>query len=124
MAFTYHQKSGLLEHNGIALGMGYSGHDDGVNNPAMQNIRDIGPIPCGKYTIRGAVTHPHLGPVAMELLPYSTNQMFLRSEFFIHGDNSAGNRSASHGCIIMDRKVRGSIAAAVEGGENKLEVVA
>jgi hypothetical protein len=33
-----------------------------------------------------------------------------RDGFLIHGDNKLGNRSASHGCIILDRVTRQKIA--------------
>lgn len=123
MSFTYHQSTGLLEHNGLVLGKGYSGHGDGINNAAMQEVHDIGPIPCGKYRIGPQQTHPKLGPVAMPLQPYPMNEMFGRSAFFLHGDNSKGDRSASHGCIILDRKVRGAVSAAQAMGDDVLEVV-
>lgn len=124
MSFLYHQATGLLEHNGISLGSGYSGHGPGINNPAMQQVRMIGPIPSGTYNMQQPTMHPELGPISMELQPWSTNQMFLRDGFFMHGDNSKGDRSASEGCIIMDRIVRGMVSASVLDGDNKLEVVA
>jgi hypothetical protein len=45
----------------------------------------------------------------MNLDPLPGTDMFGRSLFRIHGDNSAHN--ASHGCIILSRKLRDQIAA-------------
>lgn len=125
MNFLYSQSTGLLEYDEEQIARGYSGHGAGLNNPAMQNVRMVGPVPQGKYTICPANdAHPHLGPVAMELTPWNGNAMFLRSGFFIHGDNAEMNHTASDGCIILPRDVRERIAALVAAGENELEVTA
>lgn len=112
MPFTYHQSTGLLGHNGLALGKGYSGHGEGV-----------GPIPCGTYRIDIPSNHPDLGPVAMHLTPYPMNEMFGRSGFFMRAGKGKDDRSASEVGIVMDRKVRGEVAAAVLAEDNVLEVV-
>ena len=44
-----------------------------------------------------------------------------RSAFLVHGDNSAGNHSASHGCIILNRIVRDRMR---RSGDMGLEVTA
>src|SRR4051812_11896240 len=50
--WTYIQKSGrLLDANLQLVGIGYSGHDVGKNNPAMQSVSNTGPLPCGVYDI-------------------------------------------------------------------------
>jgi len=46
-------KTGELVRDGKVIGIGYSGgnkgrNPEGKNNPAMQHVHDIGPIPCGK----------------------------------------------------------------------------
>lgn len=122
--FLYSQSTGELHHNGVLIGVGYSGHGDGLNNPEMQNIRRVGPIPRGFYTIQPPSVHPLLGPIAMELLPYSTNTMFMRDDFFFHGDTKKMNHTASDGCIVAAELIRKYIAAAVLAGDNQLEVVA
>lgn len=121
--FTYSQSTGEFSRLGRVLCIGYSGNGAGLNNPDMQNVRMHGPLPRGTYTIQPPSVHPKLGPVAMALLPYSTNQMFLRGDFFLHGDNSEMNHTASDGCIILPHEVRAGIAADVLGGDNTLEVV-
>ncbi len=45
--WTYAQKTGSLLQDGQAVATGYSGFDEGKNNPAMQAIHDVGPIPQG-----------------------------------------------------------------------------
>jgi hypothetical protein len=125
MGFRYSQSTGSLLHNGALLGTGYSGHGAGLNNPSMQNVHATGPLPQGLYIIRPPSTlDPHLGPLAMPLEPYNGNTMFLRGDFFIHGDNAAMNHTASDGCIIMAHEIRQAIAAAVAAGDNQLEVTA
>jgi Protein of unknown function (DUF2778) len=110
--WTYNQASGSLSHQGQQVGSGYSGHDDGtmlgVNNPSLQNVPNVGPIPQGQWTIGEAVDHPTLGPVAMPLTPNIGTDTFGRGGFWVHGDSIefAGLEEASHGCIIMPRTVR------------------
>lgn len=120
--WTFSQTTGVITHNEIAIGRGYSGRGEGVRNPAMQNVPMVGPCPQGIYTIGNAATDPHLGPVAMRLQPAANNQMFGRSGFFIHGDNANLNHTASEGCIILERNIRTGIAAAVLQGDNTLHV--
>jgi type VI secretion system (T6SS) effector TldE1-like protein len=98
--YTYHQSTGLLARNGATVLTCYAGHGAGVNNPAMQNQHDIGPLPQGRYVMTALVDSPHTGLATIILDPHPANQMFGRSGFRIHGDNSAANRTASNGCII------------------------
>ena len=109
--WTYIQTSGVLSHNGQQDGSGYSGHGDGINNPAMQSVSNVGPIPQGQWTIGEAVNDPKLGPVAMPLTPNIGTDTFGRGGFFIHGDSIefAGLEEASHGCIILSRTIREQI---------------
>jgi hypothetical protein len=118
--WTYEQATGNLSHDGQPVGTGYSGHDAGVDNPAMEGVSCTGPLPCGTYSIAAPVTHPKLGPIAMRLTQTS-GESFGRGGFFVHGDNSLGNESASEGCIILPRAVRMQIAAS---GDQALTVVA
>ena len=120
--FTYERSSGIMRHDGIAIGgPGYSGHGVGLNNPAMSDVKDVGPLPAGLYLICVFVDHPIVGQLAAELIPHSDNEMFGRSGFFIHGDNAAMDHTASDGCIILARGQRELIAAA-PAGDNVLEV--
>lgn len=120
--WTYQQSTGKLLRNGIDVATGYSGHGEGLNNPAMQQVRMVGPAPRGTYTIGPAHTHPHLGPIAMQLTPDAGNEMFGRSGFFIHGDNEQMNHTGSDGCLIFSRGTRAGISAAGQDVGNTLEI--
>lgn len=110
----YEQASGRLlvadGENLSRLGTGYAGQPPYVNSPEAQGLKARGPIPRGRYRVERPFDHVRLGPVAMFLAPERGNDMQGRSGFFIHGDNSLANQTASHGCIILPRKVREKIA--------------
>jgi hypothetical protein len=109
VTWSYQQSTGKVAHDSATAGFGYSGHGAGLNDPAMEAEPDIGPIPAGRWTIGPPKTPPdHLGPLAMPLTPVGFDPHG-RSAFFIHGDNAAGNRSASHGCIILGPAIRAQI---------------
>lgn len=87
------------------IGTGWSGQGEGVDNPDMESVHNVGPIPKGLYTIGEAYHHPHLGPITMDLYPYPANNMFDRSAFRIHGaaagDTLITPGLSSEGCIIL-----------------------
>ena len=120
--WEYRQSTGKLTNDSEAGSVCYSGHGSGVNNPAMQDAAMVGPIPVGSYTIGAPSTHPKLGPLAMALTPNPGTDTFGRSGFFMHGDNSALNHSASEGCIIASHNQRLIVAAAVAAGDDQLAV--
>lgn len=107
--------------SGTLLGVGYAGTGAGRNNHAMQDVRNIGPLPCGRYTLRPPIPfwdgtgakpkHKKLGawPV-IPLEPLDSNEMYGRSAFLIHGDNAA--HDASEGCIILGPMERNALAKA------------
>lgn len=111
MTWVYSQSTGELRRDGILIGVGYSGHGDGLNDPADQQVRNVGPIPQGMYTIGPAFTHPAAGPVTMRLTPGPKTETFGRDGFLIHGDSASQDHSASRGCIIMPRVVRAAVSA-------------
>lgn len=103
--WVYEQRTGrLFADSGVLVGVGYAGTSHGRNNPEMQNVIDVGPLPCGDYVIGPAYDHPRLGPVTMNLTPDPANAMFGRDDFRIHGNNPEND--ASLGCIVQDRLVR------------------
>lgn len=112
MSWTYKQNSGELNApDGQFVVSGYAGgakgaHPEGRNNPAMQDQHDIGPLPCGFYTMGEPREHSILGPYAIPLIPDASNEMFGRSAFYMHGDRIDAPGTASDGCIIMPRNVR------------------
>ena len=112
-SWTYVQTSGeLFRPDGTICAVGYSGRGDGLNNATFQSIENIGPLPQGSYILGQAKDHPMLGPEAIPLIPSPTNNMFGRSHFYCHGDNQHHDKSASEGCIIMDRPTRNELAQA------------
>ena len=124
--WTYNQRSGeLFKSDGELVAAGYSGFPpDGKNNPSAQAEPNIGPIPCGMYTIGLPecvnTPGPH-GPFVLPLTPDPSNEMFGRSGFLCHGDSIAHAGSASHGCLIFPRQIREAIAGS---GDDRLRVVA
>ena len=120
--WTYAQKTGDLRQDGEVVGRGYSGFDNGKNNPAMQAVHDVGPIPQGEWTITGPPfnTAEH-GPFVLRLEPASATNTFGRSGFLMHGDSIHAPGTASRGCIIMQRTLREQVW---DSGDTDLEVVA
>ncbi len=116
--FNYAQTTGLLDQDGAPVGMGYSGHAEGRNNPAMQAIHNVGPIPQGLYAIGPAFDTDTHGPHVMALTPVGHDALG-RSGFLMHGDNI--RHDASQGCIIMLRTVRDLVSNSVD---KQLTVVA
>jgi hypothetical protein len=127
MAWIFFQKTGRLYHNADVY-VGYSGHDAGRNNPAMENVKGIGPVPRGNYTMYGVHSSEKTGPVTIRLRPDDATRARIEAmgrdpdSFEIHGDNAEGN--ASHGCLIFIRVVRMLIAAAINTEDDQLRVEA
>ena len=119
--WTWRQSDGVLLKDGVENASGYSGHDDGRNNPARQDVANGGPLPQGQYTIEAPVDTATHGPFVLRLDPDPANEMHGRAGFLIHGDSLADAGEASHGCVILARVVRERIAAS---GDTALEVVA
>lgn len=115
------ERDGKLVFEGKGHGAGYSGNGAGLNNPAMEGVRGIGPLPEGRYRMTELrLTGASTGPYTIVLVQVS-GESHGRSAFRIHGDNSKGDQSASHGCIILPPLVRRQIW---ESGDHDLEVVA
>lgn len=117
---TYKQSTGeLFDATGERIGIGYAGHGEGTNDPAMESIANIGPLPRGRYFIGPAYDHPKLGPVTMNLTPQGGTDTLGRAAFRIHGDNAT--HDASHGCIVQNHDVRLRVS---ESPDHDLEVIA
>jgi hypothetical protein len=121
-SWTYSQATGELQQDGEHVATGYSGTGAGKNNPVMQNVPNVGPIPRGNWTITGppADTRDH-GPCVLRLEPTPETDTRGRSGFLIHGDSKAQPGTASHGCIILPRAVREQLW---QSGDRDLEVLA
>lgn len=108
--WIYSQKSGDLSIKDKSIGVCYSGHGEGLNNPELQEVHDVGPIPRGRYTIGPAFTHPTAGPMTMRLIPQAGTNTFGRDGFLMHGDSVSMDHTASHGCIVANRTIRATVA--------------
>jgi hypothetical protein len=119
--WTYSQKTGDLLRNGRIIATGYSGCDDGKNNPSMQAVHEVGPIPQGNWIISGPPrnTERH-GPYVLTLNPAIGTNAFGRSGFLMHGDSVTACGTASKGCVILPRNAREQIW---NSGDRDLEVV-
>lgn len=119
--WTYAQKTGDLFRDGQHVATGYSGCDNGKNNPEMQAVPDVGPIPQGDWTIVGPpVNTAGHGPYVLTLEAVAGSNTFGRSGFLMHGDSIESPGCASHGCIIMPRVVREQVW---NSNDRELEVV-
>lgn len=119
LEWTYNSATGNLHHDGTYVATGYAGRGAGYNNPWMQSVPNTGPLPTGRYTIGPQYNSPNTGRATMALTPAPENEMYGRSAFRIHGDNSRRNGTASEGCMIFDRDIRDQIA---NSGDNDLVV--
>lgn len=119
MTWKFQQSTGTLSQNGQAVCVGYAGKGEGKNNPDMQDVVGIGPIPVGTYTISAPYDTVAHGPYVLRLTPDPANDMKGRAGFLLHGDNK--DHTASEGCIIMPRPVREQVW---NSGDRVLEVVA
>jgi type VI secretion system (T6SS) effector TldE1-like protein len=120
--WSYAQKTGKLLQDGLFVAGGYSGCDNGKNNPDMQAIHDVGPIPQGDWTIEGPpLDTPDHGPYVLKLEPAPSTNTFGRSGFLMHGDSKEHPGCASKGCVIMQRPIREQVW---NSHDTDLEVVA
>jgi Protein of unknown function (DUF2778) len=107
---TYIRKTGQwLDTRGNILGVGWAGQGIGKNNPDMDGVHNIGPLPAGLYTITAPYDNPKTGPYTMNLEPDPSNNMKGRADFRIHGAAFTNPELSSEGCIIQVRGVRQAI---------------
>lgn len=111
----YLQASGeLLRTTAIVVGTGYAGHGEGKNNPGLQHVANVGPLPCGDYLIEEAHDSLMHGPLCFRLTPDPLNDMFGRDHMMIHGDSIEHPGEASQGCVVMARHIRDFINTSVD----------
>jgi len=115
---VYAQKTGVLTLDGKEIGKGYAGRGEGLNNPAKEGTRNVGPVPAGAWVLSKPRTYKTM-PNCFDLTP-SGHKALDRTEFLIHGDNKKMNQTASEGCIILEPDIRKKIA---DSGVTKLRVV-
>lgn len=99
----------------------YSGAGEGLNNPDMEDVKRIGPIPKGLYRIPlWLPKHPSKGPIVARLVPVDHDARG-RTGFLIHGDNSTpAPNDGSWGCIVAPRSTREWLRGS---GEQQLTVL-
>lgn len=130
MPWKYCQKTGFLPHNGILVVVGYSGNGEGFNNPALEHVADVGPLPCGRYKIVGPpFNHPKHGPYCLHIVPdKETRKKILAygrdpDSFLFHGKPLPPRdiNSGSEGCICVSPAEKRSYI--YQSGDADLEVV-
>jgi hypothetical protein len=115
--WKYCQEEGSLwSPQGAKVGIGYSGHDVGLNNPTLQGAPNVGPIPQGVWRFAEHETGTgHLGPCAIAIEPVFGTTTYNRTGFFLHGDTTEDvlehTKCASHGCLVFSRNVREAVLA-------------
>lgn len=102
---------------------GYSGAVGHQNRTGSEQLVAKGPIPRGVWKIGIAFAHRRLGREAIPLEAVEPQKVFGRSGFYVHGDNAAGDGSASSGCIILPITVRKLISEFRRAGVRTLVVV-
>lgn len=118
--WIYSQSTGnLWDRRGVLVGSGYSGFNEGKNNPRLEAMSDIGPIPRGKWVISRVYNSKNTGPYTLELLPSGHNAL-MRTNFRIHGQTKENWGSASRGCIVLPPSIRTQIW---ESGDKILTVI-
>jgi hypothetical protein len=123
MSWSYESSTGRMTKEGVGiLATGYAGNGPGKNDPALQNVHNVGPLPEGWYTIGEPRDMPVLGPYALPLIPDADNEMWNRGEFFCHGERKEGPIGlASDGCIVLPLFARERLW---QSGDHRLQVVA
>jgi hypothetical protein len=105
--WEYQQHDGELLRGGMHQGWGYSGAGVGKNNPEMQYVHDVGPIPRGLWVIGGPPTDTLVhGPYVLTLTPTVNVEVHGRVGFLIHGDSIVAPGTASLGCVVLARFLR------------------
>lgn len=119
--WVYQQSTGnLYRPDGDFFSSGYSGYGEGKNNPLLQDVVSVGPIPRGLWSIGGVYDSKRVGPHAIVLEPVGHNALG-RKYFRMHGDSSRNPGKASKGCTIFPRAVREIVSAS---DDKRLMVIA
>jgi hypothetical protein len=108
LILTFSQTTGTLTDNeGQIVATGWSGHGEGKNNPLMQSVHNVGPLPQGLYKVGVWEDHPHLGHMVAHLSMVDGKD-FGRDGFFIHGPSKDKDKygEESQGCIVVPRPDR------------------
>lgn len=123
--WTWDQSAGTLSRGGKIVSRGYSGKGRGVNNPSLQGVAGIGPIPRGRWIMINRYDSKNVGPFtitlnAVDSTPDDRHDATGRGAFRIHGDSIRAPGTASKGCIILPRAIREMVW---RSGDHELEVI-
>lgn len=125
--WVWDQSAGTLSRDGKLVARGYSGKARGKNNPALQGMTGVGPIPTGRWRLLRVYDSDRVGPFAIVLDKADAtpgddrDDVTGRGAFRIHGDSVRAPGDASNGCIILPRAIREMMW---RSGDRDLEVVA
>lgn len=116
--FVWIQDEGvMLDDAGNEVAEGWAGHGAGRNNPAMQPVHEVGPLPQGLYDVgpwgdaSSVLGYPaHLGPFIARLTQVE-GETFGRDGFYIHGPGGADPTQSSKGCVEIMRVQRLQVMA-------------
>jgi len=104
--WIYSQSTGhLWDDRGVKIATGYSGFGDAKNNPKLESVKNLGPIPRGLWVITERYDSKSVGPQALKLEP-SGHSALQRTDFRIHGQSKSNWGEASRGCMIFPPSVR------------------
>lgn len=102
----------------------------GYNNPSVQRVNSVGPIPNGTWnatgvaqtlTSSGGQTRPHQNVI--HLNPAPGTDALNRTNIRAHGDSTARPGDGSNGCLILPRDVRQDLSGMLrQGGQVRFEV--
>lgn len=116
MNINYSQSTGIItKDDGTVLvpaGHAWAGHGEGKNNPAMEQVHCIGPLPRGTYTLGAWGKHDELGPDSCHLTQ-TEGESYGRDGFYIHGPSQdpIKHGQESKGCIVVEHDYRIGIIA-------------
>lgn len=114
MNLNFSQSTGnITTDSGALVAKGWAGNGDGKNNPNMQSVHNVGPLPQGVYRVDPwEENHGGLGPIVAHLEQIS-GETFGRSAFYIHGPSmdKAHYGQESKGCIVIPRDQRLAVRA-------------
>ena len=82
----------------------------GRNNPLMQDVHFIGPLPQGVYRVGEWGMHHPVGDLSAPLTQIA-GETYGRNAFFIHGPGGADPENSSEGCIVIPHNDRVAVAA-------------
>jgi hypothetical protein len=129
---TFEQIAGRL-HVGARSWPAHSGRAQGLNTPHdpdarmpdradLEAVRNLGPIPAGRWRIGPPIDHPRLGRLAFPLQPIDGTDAKGRDGFFIHGPGLDPTQD-SHGCVVAEHEARVAVDVARAAGDDVLDVV-